>query len=170
MTVPPKTTRYLSVAQLLRAEGVELLGPAGEGHDDAAGSPEFRVNIFPNGEILVTLSGICDLADVHDRCDWIRQVILYGEDRGGFPVGFTRDATEADRRVASFGAPLRNGRCVERGRCAPRPRGLVPIWEPGPRMNLAAPYADLPGRLSAAACRLARSGAPSDTTQKRGRR
>jgi hypothetical protein len=106
MTVPPKTTRYLSVAQLLRAESVALLGPTGEGHDDAAGFQEFTVNIFPNGEILVTLSGTCDLADVHDRCDWIRQVILYGEDGRGFPVEFTRDATEADRRVASFGAPL----------------------------------------------------------------
>ena len=106
MTVPPETARYRSVAALLRAESVELLGPTSAGHDDAAGFVEFKVNLFPSGETIVTLSETCDLAAVHDLCDRIRYDILYGDDGRGFPVEFTRDATEADRRVASFGAPL----------------------------------------------------------------
>jgi len=96
------------VAALLRAESVALLGPTREGDDDAAGFLEFKVNLFPSGETIVTLSDTCDLAAVHDLCDRIRYVILYDNDGRDFPVEFTRDATEADRRVASFGAPLRN--------------------------------------------------------------
>jgi len=93
------------VAALLRAESVELLGPTKQGPDDEAGFLEFKVNMLPSGETVVTLSDNCDLPAVHDLCDRIRYVILYDQDGRGFPVEFTRDATEADRRVASFGAP-----------------------------------------------------------------
>ena len=85
----------------LRDRTAALLGPARElpGDHDEVG---FRVTLLPSGETIVTLTDTCDLDTVHSACQLIIDACLTG-DRD---IDFTRDPTEADTRLRTFGQVL----------------------------------------------------------------
>lgn len=82
----------------LHARSDYLLGPDRETTDDHD-EVGFRVTWLPSGETVVTLTETCNLATVHDLCHLIAQACLAGDE----DINFTRDPTEADTRLHSFG-------------------------------------------------------------------
>jgi hypothetical protein len=88
----------LSLGALLGVRSDEELGVARESTDDTD-EVGFTVTVLPDGEVIVTLLDTCDLRIVFERCREIAAAVL---DNGDDMITFTRDQSEAARRLERF--------------------------------------------------------------------
>jgi hypothetical protein len=89
----------IGLHELLQARSLDIIGPSREPadqHDEVS----FHVTVYPDDSLFVTVGDTCDLLKVYEACDRVARDLL--GDNACMAIVYSRDRSEAERRVAAF--------------------------------------------------------------------
>jgi hypothetical protein len=89
----------IGLHEILQARSLDIVGPGREPadhHDEVS----FHVTLYPDDSLFVTVGDACDLLKVYEACDRVARDLL--RDNASMAIVYSRDPSEARRRVAAF--------------------------------------------------------------------